>query len=83
METVYQDLALIKKLDVTDNIFMDKEIKYNGSLGKIFGVLNYKKIYKETEGLMKKLDINMGSLRKPLMNYSGGQQQSVALSRIV
>jgi len=83
IETVYQDLALVEKLDVLDNIFMGNEIRYSNIFGKFFRILNYRKMYEESEALMKKLGIDLGNLHKPVMNYSGGQQQSIALSKIV
>jgi len=36
---------------------------------------------KETENLLDKLNVNLGDLRKPIKDYSGGQRQAVAISK--
>jgi len=83
IETVYQDLALVNTLNVPANIFLSREVTYDNMLGKIFRFMNHKKMYKESEKLLKKLGINIGDLAKPMIEYSGGQRQAVAVSKIV
>ena len=84
IETVYQDLALVDTLDVSANIFLGREVEYNNFIGKFFGFLNYRKMFKESKTLItKKLGLNLGDLRKSMMNYSGGQRQAVALGKII
>lgn len=81
IETVYQDLALVDTLNIPDNIFLGREVEYNNIIGKLF--LNYRKMFRESEFLIKRLGLDLRDLQKPMMYYSGGQRQGVALSRIV
>lgn len=75
--TVYQDLALDNFRDVTGNIFLGKEITKFGF------ILDYEKMYRETEFLLKNLNINIPYLKTPVGYLSGGQRQSVAIGRAV
>jgi fructose transport system ATP-binding protein len=83
IETVYQDLALVNTLNVPANIFLSREVIYDNILGKVFRFMNHKKMYKESEQLIKKLGIDIGDLARPMIEYSGGQRQAVAISKIV
>lgn len=83
IETVYQDLALVDEFDVPSNIFLGREIVYKNLLGRLFKILNNKKMYKESEELMGKIKVDLGSLNKEILYYSGGQRQAVSLSKIV
>jgi ABC-type sugar transport system ATPase subunit len=76
IETVYQDLALVDLLTVPENIFLGRELQ-------VFGMLKKKNMLKESKKLLKKLGIDLENLNNPIMYYSGGQRQSVALSKIV
>jgi len=79
IETVYQNLNLVDTLDPTTNIFLGREIIYGGIL-KFFHFVNNKQMFKKTEKLMNKLSINF-DLKKPLLEYSGGQRQAVAIGK--
>ena len=82
IETVYQDLSLVDLQSAPFNIFLGREINYSGLL-KYIGLVNDRKMLKESLGLMDKLNINLGSLRKQMREYSGGQRQAVAISKAV
>ena len=81
IETVYQNLALVDKLDVTANIFLGREILYNNVISEFFRIMNFNKMFKESENLLKKLGVNINNLHRPMLAYSGGQRQAVALSK--
>jgi len=83
IETIYQDLALVDLLDAPANIFLGREIKYKNILGILFKYLNNKRMLKESMELMEKLGIKLENMKKPMRNYSGGQRQAVALSKIL
>lgn len=76
IETVYQNLALVELLTVPENIFLGRELQ-------VFGILKKKNMLKESKRLLKKLGIDFENFSNPIMYYSGGQRQSVALSKIV
>jgi len=75
--TVYQDLALDNFRDVAGNIFLGKEITKFGF------ILDYDEMYRQTEELLNKLNINIPYLKTPVGYLSGGQRQSVAIARAI
>lgn len=83
IETVYQDLALVNELNVTKNIFLGREIVQENWLGRLFGVLDFKKMQTEVRQLFGKLDIRITDIFREAEAFSGGQRQAVALSKTV
>jgi len=82
IETVYQNLNLIDNQNIPFNIFLGREKTYGGFL-KHFGLLNYKDMYNESLKLISKLDLKLSDIARPMEEYSGGQRQSVAISKII
>jgi fructose transport system ATP-binding protein len=82
IETVYQDLSLVDLQNPSFNIFLGREVFYGGIL-KYLGLLNDRWMLKETTNLMDKLKVNLGNLRRPVREYSGGQRQAIAISKAV
>lgn len=81
IETVYQDLALVDTLDVPGNIFLGREIVKFG-----FGplrVLNKSRMAREAKNILQRLGISLETLRTEVGLLSGGQRQSVAISRAI
>ncbi len=81
IETVYQDLALVDTLDVPGNIFLGREIIKFG-----FGpvrVLDKSRMTREAEKILRQLGISLEALRTEVGLLSGGQRQSVAISRAI
>ncbi|MGI5484372.1 ATP-binding cassette domain-containing protein [Streptomyces lavendofoliae] len=72
--TVYQDLALCDNLDVVGNLFLGREIHR-------IGVLDEVEMERRTLGLLDTFSIRMPSVRVPVASLSGGQRQTVAISR--
>ncbi|MFD9949651.1 ATP-binding cassette domain-containing protein [Nonomuraea sp. NPDC059023] len=72
--TVYQDLALCDNLDVVGNLFLGNEIRR-------FGVLDEVAMEKRSRDLLNTLSIKIPSVRIPVASLSGGQRQTVAISR--
>ena len=75
VSTVYQDLSLVEVQDVGVNIYLNMEPTFFG----IF--INYKKLYKNAENLIKDLKIDLPSVRVHVADLSGGQRQGVAIAR--
>lgn len=75
ISTVYQDLSLDNYRDAVRNIFLGKEITKFGF------ILDYKEMKKQTEHLLKRLDINIPYINTPVGYLSGGQRQSIAIAR--
>lgn len=83
IETVYQDLALVNEISITKNVFLGREIVRDDWLGKLFGVLDFKKMDAEIRSLFSKLDIRIADIYRDAQAFSGGQRQAVALSKTV
>jgi len=79
IEMVYQDLALANNLDVVANVFMGREVA-SVKLGPI-KVMNEHYMEQETRRLLKRLKIDIPSVRLKVANLSGGQRQAVAIAR--
>lgn len=80
IETVYQDLALVNNLNVTDNIFLGRETISSG-FGKLFQVLDRRKMNVQARQLLSNLGIRIESLKSMVEDLSGGQRQTVAVAK--
>ncbi|MFT4040326.1 MAG: ATP-binding cassette domain-containing protein, partial [Thermomicrobiales bacterium] len=80
-ETVYQDLALAPALDISENIFLGREIRRSGPLGSIFRMLDKKRMKDESTAHMQDLKIGIRSMSQAVETLSGGQRQGVAVAR--
>lgn len=79
IEMVYQDFALANNLDVAANIFLGREVVRFG-LGPI-RIMDQRHMAREAERLMKRLRIDIASVRQKVETLSGGQRQAVAIGR--
>lgn len=79
IETIYQDLALVEKLDVGANVFLGKE-KKKRFLG-FLRVIDDDYMRAEAGKVLNRLDIHIPSLGQKLNYLSGGQRQAVAIVR--
>jgi ABC-type sugar transport system ATPase subunit len=79
IEMVYQDLALVNKLNVAANVFLGREAM-SKRLGLI-GVMNQHHMEEETQRLLDRLKIDISSVRLDVERLSGGQRQAVAVAR--
>ena len=82
IEMVYQDLAVFENLDVKSNIFIGREAVHG--LGRFIQFfLNERAMEKKSIEILKKLGINIISMRLPVKNLSGGQRQGIAIGRVI
>jgi fructose transport system ATP-binding protein len=81
IETVYQDLAVAPALDIASNLFLGRELRQRGFLGKVFRRLDAKRMRSEASRHMSDLKIGVGSMTQPVENLSGGQRRGVAVAR--
>ncbi len=81
IETLYQDLALAENLNVYSNIFLGRE-KTKPFLGFI-KVLDHEAMHEESSKVLKRLEIEIPSLKSQIKTLSGGQRQAVAISRSI
>jgi fructose transport system ATP-binding protein len=82
IETVYQSLAVAPALDISSNLFLGREVRRSGPLGRVFRMLDKKAMKESATKSMAELGIgtiqNMGQAVETL---SGGQRQAVAVAR--
>lgn len=83
--TVHQKMEeiLAPHHDVAANIFMGEEIvrPFPGPRFPIFNVLARREMEEEAERILTRIGIRIDSIRRPIVSYSGGQRQAVALAR--
>jgi len=80
IETVYQDLALVDSLSVTDNLFLGREIQKSA----LWGILKFLRLglmEKESKRILDTLGINIPNVKQLVEFLSGGQRQSVAVAK--
>ncbi|RSM82838.1 sugar ABC transporter ATP-binding protein [Kibdelosporangium aridum] len=82
IETVYQDLAVAPDLDPAANLFLGREVRRKGLLGKL-GVLDKAAMRKQAAEEFTRLGVTLQSIDVPIGALSGGQRQSVAVARSV
>ena len=80
--TVYQDLSLAPDLSVADNLFLGREIIYQGLRGKM-GMLDRRKMREETEHALARLGIGLKSITVRTRALSGGERQALAVAKAV
>ena len=77
IEFVYQDLALADNLDITQNMFLGRELR----TGPVLRDAAMETQARETLRSLAVRTIN--SVRQPVASLSGGQRQTVAIARAV
>ncbi len=80
IETVYQDLAVLDTLSVTENLYLSREIR-KGIWP--FQLLNKKKMAQGAAEMMDRVGNKTILIDKEIGYMSGGQRQAVAISRAV
>jgi simple sugar transport system ATP-binding protein len=82
IETVYQDLAIVESLNVTTNMFLNRELLRRPPL-RWAGWMDRKRMHRETRAILDRLHIRIPSVRQKMYELSGGQRQAVAVGRTV
>ena len=82
IETVYQTLAVSPSLDIADNLFLGREPRAPGIMGKVFRKLDRGKMREEARKQMTELGImTIQDISQQVESLSGGQRQGVAVAR--
>jgi D-xylose transport system ATP-binding protein len=77
IEFVYQDLALADNLDITQNMFLGREIRR-------FGFLKDGEMERKARETLASLSVRtVSSVRQLVSSLSGGQRQTVAIAKAV
>ena len=82
IETVYQNLALSPALSITDNMFLGREIRQKGFLGKFCRFLDSKAMADEARKRLSDLGLlTIQNINQLVETLSGGQRLGVAVAR--
>jgi fructose transport system ATP-binding protein len=82
IETVYQNLALSPALSIADNLFMGRELRAPGILGRFFGKLDRKSMERIAREKLSELGLmTIQNINQAVETLSGGQRQGVAVAR--
>ncbi len=80
IQTVYQNLSLAMDLTPGENVYLGREPLRRGLLGLV-GCVDRALMNRKTSQTLRELSVSIGSLGRPCLALSGGQQQSVAIAR--
>ena len=82
IETVYQNLALSPALSIADNMFMGREIRKRGLLGKWLKMLDHAEMQRVARDKLSELGLmTIQNIDQAVETLSGGQRQGVAVAR--
>jgi len=82
IEAVYQNLALSPALSIADNMFLGREIKKPGFLGKFLRMSDRAAMQKFAREKLTELGLmTIQNINQPVETLSGGQRQGVAVAR--
>ncbi len=80
--TVYQTLALSPALSIADNMFLGRELRKPGPLGRYFRVLDRAAMEAQARAMLSELGLmTIQNIRQPVETLSGGQRQGIAVAR--
>ena len=82
IETVFQDLALAAEIDPAANMFLGRENKRPGLLGKLC-FLDQGSMRRRSDEAFKNLGVKIQDTSARVANMSGGQRQGIAICRAV
>jgi simple sugar transport system ATP-binding protein len=82
MQVVYQDLALAPHLNPVQNMFLGREIRRKGLLGR-FGFMDDKAMRAKAQAGFAELGGTVRSLTTQVGTMSGGQRQQIAIVRSI
>ena len=82
VETVYQTLAMSPALSIADNMFMGRELRKTGFMGKWLRQLDRPRMEKIARDKLTELGLmTIQNINQAVETLSGGQRQGVAVAR--
>jgi fructose transport system ATP-binding protein len=82
IETVYQNLALSPALSIADNMFLGREMRKAGLLGKVLRTLDRSAMQRIAREKLTELGLlTIQNINQSVETLSGGQRQGVAVAR--
>ncbi|WP_108396315.1 ATP-binding cassette domain-containing protein [Devosia submarina] len=82
VETVYQTLAMSPALSIADNMFMGRELRKPGFMGKVLRQLDRAEMERIARQKLSELGLmTIQNINQAVETLSGGQRQGVAVAR--
>ncbi|MEP1695161.1 MAG: ATP-binding cassette domain-containing protein [Paracoccaceae bacterium] len=82
IETVYQTLAVSPAMSIADNMFLGREIRTKGILGKLLGMTDRRQMKEFAREKLNELGLmTIQNIDQAVETLSGGQRQGVAVAR--
>jgi len=82
IDTVYQTLALSPALSIADNMFLGRELRKPGILGKVFRQLDRPRMQQIARDKLTELGLmTIQNINQTVETLSGGQRQGVSVAR--
>lgn len=82
IETVYQTLAMCPALSIADNMFMGRELRKPGLMGRLFRQLDRPRMEAFAREKLSELGLmTIQNINQAVETLSGGQRQGVAVAR--
>lgn len=82
VETVYQTLAVAPALDIATNLFLGREVRASGVLGKVFRSVDARGMRRQAREHLQSLGIGtIQDMSQKVETLSGGQRQAIAVAR--
>jgi fructose transport system ATP-binding protein len=82
IETVYQNLALSPALSIVDNMFLGRERRRRGLMGRFLRALDRTEMRAEARRQLSALGLlTIQNINQPVETLSGGQRQGIAVVR--
>lgn len=82
IETVYQTLALSPALSIGDNLFLGRELRRKGWMGRVFRSLDKAEMARQARAHLEALGLaTIQDIHQAVETLSGGQRQGVAIAR--
>jgi fructose transport system ATP-binding protein len=82
IETVYQNLALSPALSIADNMFLGRELRKPGIMGRWFRKLDRSEMERRSRAMLSELGLmTIQNIGQAVETLSGGQRQGVAVAR--
>lgn len=78
--TIYQDLALVPRLSIVQNIFLGSELT-KPLMGPFLSFLDKKAMAQKAQTFLQRLNPSLTDVNRPVHSLSGGQRQAVAIAR--
>jgi fructose transport system ATP-binding protein len=82
IEVVYQTLAVSPALDIASNLYLGREVRKKGPLGRVFRMLDTAAMRRMAREHVTRLGIQtLQDITQAVETLSGGQRQAVAVAR--